>query len=832
MSFGSPWFAIAGFGAVGDWNKSRRFFVDVIRALAITCWGSWNLFKVKIKERRSLRGEVLRLCRAALAQADRETQDKNFENDVPNARHRGWMLTAAIPVVLAITALFTVPTAAKNAMARWLMPWNNIDRFTFARVETLPERMVVPISEPSHLIATLTDESQWNPKNGSVRVGTHRIESSQENGNFDFEIPPLKEAARINVVIGDIRETIDIDPQPRPELTKLTATVDLPKYLQRTEPVVRDIRGGAFSVVGGSQVSFEAVASRELASALFDGSPVSVSSDSIRTQPIGIDATRVMAMEWRDAIGLSPKVPLQLKIRAAEDEAPQIVCRELEQQRVIMEKDVLSFEVDASDDFGVRTIGMEWKGTPAATSEATPAVGEKVIFAGNPNAENVDAITATFSPLRETIAPQTVELRLFVEDYLPSRSRVYSSAYTVFVLSEDEHAIWLTRQLDDWFKQSLETYEQEQVLFKRNLEMRSLSAEELDRPETRRKIESQAAAENAQSRRLSALTDLGEKLVQEASRNDQFGVDHLEKLAEMTQKLQDIAENRMPSVADLLKESANAQATSANPSKPGDNPPDAPQSNASEQKPITSVTDNPGQNPKYGDAPQSKSDDDEQPKAPSISMKESSMDQSDEKDKEPDENEASKSGPGKLSLPSVNLSKPNSDQGGSCPAGQKMDEAVSAQEELLAEFQLVAEELQKLISDLEGSTFVKRLKALSRRELIMANDINDSTLVAFGEDDEHVKEATAKRTQMLSERQRAHTTTIQHIEDDLEAYANRVDEGKFKTVLQEMRDTEIVKKVNLVADRLVANESGTSIAQSELLADTFDRWAEQLVGPG
>ena len=42
-----------------------------------------------------------------------------------------------------------------------------------------------------------------------------------------------------------------------------------------------------------------------------------------------------------------------------------------------------------------------------------------------------------------------------------------------------------------------------------------------------------------------------------------------------------------------------------------------------------------------------------------------------------------------------------------CPAGQKLDEAVDAQEDLLAEFQDIAEELQKLIGDLEGSTFAE-----------------------------------------------------------------------------------------------------------------------------
>ena len=42
-------------------------------------------------------------------------------------------------------------------------------------------------------------------------------------------------------------------------------------------------------------------------------------------------------------------------------------------------------------------------------------------------------------------------------------------------------------------------------------------------------------------------------------RNPEFGVGHLEKWAEMLQILKDISANRMPSVADLLKQASQAQ---------------------------------------------------------------------------------------------------------------------------------------------------------------------------------------------------------------------------------------------------------------------------------
>lgn len=785
--------------------------------------GDYLLGIIELVHNDSFEGSSESLCRAALAQADREAANVEFSRDVPYPKHRRWALIAAVPFVLAIAALLLVPAAGSNALQRWLMPWKNIQRFTFTQVEKLPPQLVVPLSEKTVLDAELADSSQWNPDSGTAWIGQHTVVSKLKDGKYRFELPPFKSPTNVNLRIGDVLQSVELDPQPRPELASLAALIQLPDYLQRPELVRREIRGGVLSIVTGSEVAVEAQATRTLASATADGNAIDVDGTTLVTTPTLLSDTTTIELAWRDELGLTAKSPLKLKMRSAEDEAPSLVCRALAQQRVMMEKDVLAFEVDATDDYGIRTIGMEWSGTPAPTSEAEPAKGEKVIFAGNPAATELSDITATFSPSREDIAPQVIQLRLFATDYLPEREPVYSPVYTVFVLSEDEHAIWMTRRLDDWFKQSLETYEQEQQLFRKNIELRNLPVAELDRPVTRRKIESQAAAERAQARRLDALTRAGELLVKEAASNENFGVDHLEKLAEMIQSLKDIHANRMPSVADLLKKASEAAA--------------ADPSGRTSKQPPNSVSDNPtipGQSSPEAKSNEAQNDKEAaQNKPPAISMSESSMDQPDKK--EQDEEEAAKSSTGapKFTLPSVTVAdNSDNDQPSSCPAGNKMQQAVGAQEELLAEFQKVAEELQKLIANLEGSTFVKRLKAMSRRELVIAKDINQSTLSGFGAQQSNLPGATVDRMKLLVDRQTAHGQTLQHIEDDLEAYSNRIQEGKFKTVLAEMREMDIVKQVNRVADRMVDNEPGTSIAHSEFLADTFDRWAEQLVGPG
>jgi hypothetical protein len=829
------------------WGSRRMGQVAKLLKVNHPRLGDYLLGIIELVDQDGLDGSSEALTRAALEQADRETADRDFSKDVPYPKSRRWALIASVPLSLAVILLCAVPAAGGNALQRWLMPWGEVDRFTFTQLESLPDKVVVPLAEPVALKTRLSDKTEWKPDSGSAWIGNYQVTAKQKDGEYKFDLPPFQTASKVNLRVGDAIENVTFDPQPRPELESLTAVVYLPDYLQRSEPVRTEVRGGGVSIVEGSSVKIEANATRPLATAALDSAPVNVSGSNISTDVFALANSRTVELAWRDELGLSAKTPLTLKLRSAKDKSPDLICRELEKKRVIMAKDVLSFQVDASDDFGVKTIGMEWVGEPAATSAATPARGEKVVSAGNPEATDLREVVATFSPQREKIEPQTIKLKLFAEDYLPDRPRVYSQPYTVYVLSEDEHAIWMTGKLNDWFKKGLETYEREQQLYKRNLELRNMTSEELDRAETRRQIQSQATAERAQARRLKSLTQSGTELIKEAARNDQFGVDHLETLAEMLERLEAIHENQMPSVADLLKKAAESAASPTSPAsgskpsgKPG-KPTDGSTPNASSEagqstpSDVTSVNDMPdlpgdGKPAGEGDGA-SKDGEKEKAKALSISMRETSMDEK-EPDDEDAESEPSASKPPTLGLPGVVLNDPEKKEPGACPAAKQMEGAVEAQEELLAEFQEIAEELQKLISNLEGSTFVKRLKAMSRRELVVAKDVTETSLQGFGAAKKTLKEAATKRTKLIAKRQRAHAQVLQKIQDDLDAYANRVQQGKFKTVLAEMRELDAIKQVNTVANRMEANEPGTSIAQAELLADTFDRWAEQLVGPG
>ena len=263
-----------------------------------------------------------------------------------------------------------------------------------------------------------------------------------------------------------------------------------------------------------------------------------------------------MEFRWQDTYGLEGKEPFTLSINGRVDEAPSLTCEDLPRQKVLLDSEMLSFKIRAQDDFGIRRVGMEWQGVDDPSVSA-PAKGERILAGGGHDKESLE-VPGTFSAKSLGIEPQPIQLRMFVEDYLPGRPRVYTAPYTFFVLTPEQHAIWITEQLSRWHRQAIEVRDREIQLHETNKQLRALAAADLDKPENRRRIENQASAERQNGRRLSGLVVSGEVLVRQAMRNPEFGVGHLEKWAEMLQILKDISGNRMPSVADLLKQAAQA----------------------------------------------------------------------------------------------------------------------------------------------------------------------------------------------------------------------------------------------------------------------------------
>ncbi len=199
----------------------------------------------------------------------------------------------------------------------------------------------------------------------------------------------------------------------------------------------------------------------------------------------------------------------------------------------------------------------------------------------------------------------------------------------------------------------------------------------------------------------------------------------------------------------------------------------------------------------------------------------------------------------------------------------KVDEALTQQRDLLAEFEKVADELNKILANLEGSTLVKRLKAASRLQITIAGKISDQVDNAFGlftpktasPAGTPVRRAQvvgganvvvlhganaaadvpapappkpetplAKTLEELGIEEAKGSHGISLIMDDMAAYFERRQYARFKAVLDEMRQKDVIGALRQLGDDL-QKEQGVSIAQCEFWSDSLDRWADDLVDP-
>jgi hypothetical protein len=582
-----------------------------------------------------------------------------------------------------------------------------------------------------------------------------------------------------------------------------------------------------------------------------------VEAERLISEPLAVSEASVLEMSWVDQDGLTAREPLRLKVLPVSDQVPNVIARRDTQEQVFLDTEVVTFDIDASDDFGVKKVGIQWSAVDPTHPAAKTAAGEKIAAAGGAELKTLTA-RATFTAIKEGVTPQSIQIRAWAEDYKPGRERAYSPAFVIHLLSKDEHAIWMTDQFGRWLQAARETYEQEQRLHEGNKELRELTETELDRPENRRRIADQAVAEENNKARLDSLNQVGKKLIEQATRNDSFDAERLETWANMLRQLRDISGSRMPSVAQQLKKAANASASAATkpptagkPGEPGQPSeaskaePSSAQQSSAQAKPGEQKGSSEPSAPKVtqgeSEATEStaaKSDEASKPKpqAPSIADNEKGYLKPDDKAAgEKEQKDKPASAGGQLGLPSTQLAaapgkEENKQEEQPSPARKELDKALDEQKGLLEAFAKVSDQLRELLASLEASTFVKRLKAASKKQMAIAQSLNSSTLADFGLDKETVSASVGKASLEVAARQMEQSSVVRVIQSDLEAYFQRKQDMRFKNLLDQMKMVEVVPALQRVAEEAQQNWSGRSIAASEFWADTLDRWAEELVG--
>lgn len=715
------------------------------------------------------------LCVAALEQVADEAERHDFREALPGFRTRIGTLALRGLLIVGVGVLLAAPQMVLTTLARLVVPFGQTSRFTFVELPAMIEPQVVPRNERSWWELELGSDSRWVPRSATLDVNGRRLvarlsDQDQSGPHYRFEIPRLIDPAVGRLRVGDATAEIALLPKPRPELIDMVANVRLPDYLSHrgTAGTVKvEPSAGGFAVVEGGTLSLRLTASAKLRHASLDGTAIAVDGDEF-TVTAG-QGDRGLELQWTDIDGLDAAQPMRVAIRQVPDEQPSLLVQNEGIPERLLDSEALGFTIESRDDFAIQRVGMQWT--------AGGETGERVLGQGEQQA----SLSAVFQATALSVTGGETRLRFWVEDDFPGRGRIYSDPVDLNVLSKDEHAVWISGEFAKWRQSALDVRDNELNLFSVNRELAQTDAAERD-DRWRAQVAAQARAEEFNARRLDALTAAGEELLRQAARNEAVELEYVEKLAETIKSLEELADEKMPRVADLIKQAAEE-----------------------EESKFAEMID---QETTQGDLP----DDQDGPSGDEASQQEG-------------EQQSERIGLAGTTI--VDTSKRGEQEDQPEEKEDPLSLAIEDQTELVAEFDAVAEELKSLLGNMEGSTLVKRLKSVSRLQDKVAMRLGREIEQTFGQP----RDTNAEVVQSVVADVADSAARVRTVLDDLDAFCQRRDIEHYASVLEEMKSARVLEQLKTLKDR-VASRPGVSISVAEYWADNLDRWADDLVDPG
>lgn len=554
---------------------------------------------------------------AAMIHVANQAAKRNMNDALPYSRHKKLALGVLMGAA-AITFGFSIaPKAGGNALKRWLMPLSDTDHYTFTQFDTdiIPNPLTVPLGEAFSFNAPLKEDSDNRPPTARARYGQQEWVEAElgDNGSYQFEFTGQETQDRITIEAGDANHRVWVEPEVRPEVLGFEALITLPDYLQ-LDPDNVDIRTGGLTALEGSKVILKGSFSREIskANARLDPQPleetaisesrapieaksptdlessrteaeeedkkaavenlvklpeprdlqVSMDGATVSSEPIDLGRFRAsVPFTWTDIKGLDGAGSFRVEIKTSEDQVPTSYIQGIERNLVILAEETLEFDIISEDDFGLREIGLSWVGSFNKPSDDEPANGSLILKKGSPSSNRLTE-RAIFSPQTYGIAPQTLILSAYTEDYKPGRGRIFSEPLTIYILTRDEHAQVIKKrfdrvisELEDAARKELNNLDENERLDKNN------TAEELQSEEAKEKLaeSEQKEAENAE--KMKEIAKKMEEIFKDAARNGELDQGTMKEMAEALQNMQELGEEDMPEVEKKLGEAQDQKST-------------------------------------------------------------------------------------------------------------------------------------------------------------------------------------------------------------------------------------------------------------------------------
>jgi hypothetical protein len=514
------------------------------------------------QEQRHLANFSPALYHAAIHQVADEARQYDFRRSVSARPAEKFALGAGALVVCWLALSLALPQASWNAFLRWLAPTANIPRYTLVSLEGLPRELIVPHGEPFAISGNVRYRSFWKPGRVFGQLpAMPKLEGVVDSGKIRLQMPGQVETGVLRVQVGDALAGIKVVPVHRPSLRELAARIQLPDYLQYPDQT-QVLQSGSLLAVEGSRIAFHGTISRALSAAQMqpeggEAAPLKIEGANFTSDPAQPDGIAQYTFNWRDDLGLSNAAPLRLSVAMQKDAPPVADLPGLPRETALLVSDVLRIRAGASDDFGVRDLGLTWDVVSDAPLTES-IVSEVKVMTPSARVKKIEKVFL-WSPRAFRIpADSTVELQGYARDFFPERERSRTAPYRIRVLSPEEHAELVREQLEDVMARIEDvTRLQEKI-----------AATLRDVKDNEKLPESQKSArigesKNEQLENSSDLDELSrqtEGALQEAMKNPVFPADTIRQWSRSAQQWQQLARENMKDAAASMQ---SAQQNSA-----------------------------------------------------------------------------------------------------------------------------------------------------------------------------------------------------------------------------------------------------------------------------
>lgn len=532
------------------------------------------------------------LRRAAMQTVAKETQKRELGAALPNHWLHSLGTTTAIIAIAATTAYIRYPEAGKNALQRWFLPLSDTPRYTFTKIDTskIPEPLYVPYDEPFSVSLPLATDTKQRPKAADARYGAEQWQRYALNQHaYLLRFPGKRDKSSIELKIGDYRKKLPVVPVQRPKLLSSSAIVHFPDYLMRGNEEI-DFNTGVIDALVGSEVSIRATFNSPLSHAIT--SPVTV--DYINAQPSSeqqeIDAETInierpstldikhvisgsdvvidpiqinraeytLPLSWRDKFDIAARKPTSLTIRSIVDKIPSTYLHTDQKNFYLLHDEILTLEIHAKDDFGIKNCGIAWQTRSNAPSQQK--TNAKTYFSGDPY-KTFLAEKCSIDFIALDIPAQTIALTSWVEDYNASNGRIHSPPVYIHLLNKVEHAKRQRHLLESSLQELDEAMRQERQLtdtnelLKETLKNPNTSAQE--KAESKKTLSQQKMKEAENKDSIEKIAKKLEDIFKESAKNDSINKKTLKDISDAAEAMQQMSQLDMPEIEMMLGQALN-----------------------------------------------------------------------------------------------------------------------------------------------------------------------------------------------------------------------------------------------------------------------------------